>query len=217
MKAIIWDLDDTIYKSPPQFGDKCYDIAANLALLHGFIGTIEDAKQEARRSFVAYGYSIASFFLDHAIDQETIEQEFNKSISNLISSCDNTHHYIANFTGPQMVISHSRRAWVDAMMHKLNLDPLIGHTHRIASDDIGHNGKAQSSAPYKTASTLLGYSPSDIAIFEDSAINLIHAKALGMTTILITNGKIVSDMERQNLTHVDHIISRPYDIKTILA
>lgn len=217
MKAIIWDLDDTIYKSPPQFADRCYEIAARLALSHGYTGTLDDANQEARRSFSLHGHAVTTFFLEHHLDQNVMLLGFADAISNLVTPCDDTHRFISTFSGPQMVMSHSARSWVDAMMRRLGLDPLIGATHRFASDDIGHSGKAQSTLPFEKAALLLGHEPRDVIVFEDSALNLVHAKSLGMTTILVTNGRTLSQDERQTLHHVDHIIARPYEFMDIIA
>ncbi len=212
MKAIIWDLDNTIYQTPDGFHDACYKNAVDMAIAKGFAGDVEKALTTAYDSFKQFGYNIAAFFTDHGIDRHILEPDFVKSVADLLSPCSQTRAYIEQFTGPQMVISHSNDAWVDAIMRKLEIDTLIPRDKRLVMEDIGHQGKILSPEPFVLAAKMLGHPPQDIIVFEDVADNLIHAKQLGMTTVLVSNGKDHAPHDA-----VDHIVTRPYDFQLIAA
>jgi putative hydrolase of the HAD superfamily len=208
MKARIWDLDNTIYENPDGFFESCYQTAAEMAVAQGYPYDVPAALQTAYTSFDNYGYALAAFFTEHGLDRPPLEEPYVQHVANLLIACNETNQFIRKFPGPQLVMSHSNRAWIDAIMSKLGLDDIIPPEWRLASEDIGHKGKKTSVAAYQKAAEILGVSPSGIEVFEDTIENLAHAKTLGMTTIWVTNGKDGIKPE-----FVDYQITRPYHYK----
>ncbi|HEY1096673.1 MAG TPA: hypothetical protein VGF14_05485, partial [Alphaproteobacteria bacterium] len=186
--------------------------AARLITAAGYITDPEKALKAVHKSFHDHGYAMAAFFIDQILDRSLVETDYVTFVANLITPCPETYHYIRNFAGPQVVLSHSNSAWVNAIMTRLELDEIIPLTHRIASEDIGHTGKLLSTAPFERAMALLGDYPADhIVMFEDTAANLIHAKALGMRTVLVVKDKNIPKPD-----YVDYIITRPHEIDALL-
>jgi FMN phosphatase YigB (HAD superfamily) len=208
MKAIIWDLDETIYPTPENFYPRCYEAAVDTALENGYVSDRENAMNKARESYKKYGYSIAAFFLEHNLPKESVEAGFAKRIVNIPAVCPLTLDMIKNFQGMQMVLSHSPKFWVDAFINKLDLDDVIPVTHRMYAETFGHTAKKDSDKPFQAAAAIINLPVSQILVVEDTAENLIHAKNMGMKTALVINGKSIAQP-----SHVDIMVDRPYQIK----
>ena len=211
MKAIIWDLDNTIYQSPQGFFQTCCEAAADCAIAHGYSDERDAALQAVYASFKKNGYALAGLFQELAVDRAIVEPVYVNHVAGLLSPCFETRRYIEQFEGPQMILSHSNEAWVNAIATQLDLDELIPLCMRLFAENVGHEGKKLSIDPFKQAATLLGHDPQDIGVFEDTADNLYYAKNLGMITVLVTNNQPHTSHD-----FIDYVVSRPHEIAALL-
>lgn len=212
INALIWDLDDTIYKQPDGFYQSCYQQAAHSVIQHGYNGTVESAIENASLSYKKYGYSIQYFYQDCGLSQKNIEMTYAGLVAQLVKPCSQTNEFIRNFKGPQIVVSHSPKPWVDEMLQKLELNDIFPEDYRVTSEIITHHGKTISHEPFVKAGLKLGHAPENIAVFEDFADNLRNAKLAGMQTILVTNGRQV---EQQPF--INYYVDRPGDSYKLVA
>jgi FMN phosphatase YigB (HAD superfamily) len=207
--AIVWDLDNTLYRQSETFYGDCYAAAAEAAIEAGFAGDPAAARAIAEHSYRRHRYSVAEFFHAQGLDRALVETRYIERIVRLIEATEETRAFVASIRVLQLVLSHSPGIWVDAVLEKLGLDVLIAPRMRICSEEIGFDGKSRSMDAYLLALDRLGTRAADTVAIDDTAGHLQQAKAAGLTTVHLSRHRNGRDEAE---AYIDYVIREPADL-----
>jgi putative hydrolase of the HAD superfamily len=197
IQVLLFDLDDTLY--PPGSGimDELRD------LIHLYIRTHLDLKAEEasalqRHYFQSYGTTMRGLQVEHRIDpEEFLEFVHNIPLHKYIRPNPELDSVLTIVPLKKVVFTNASREHAERVLARLGIRH---HFARIIDvRDVGYESKPQKGA-YRRICEILQVRPEDCALIEDNIRNLLPAKELGMTTILIRDGQ--SEAE----DGVDHVI-----------
>ena len=122
IKAIIWDLDNTLYRFNTLFEDACNHIAGRTVRSLGLDMGDAEAKALAEASFKKYGYSMRVFLEEHDLDSTELHLEFHKHLDEKI--LDVSHELIEcfrNYDLKHVLVTHGSRHWAMKALNHLDL------------------------------------------------------------------------------------------------
>jgi len=202
----IYDLDGTFYPYPKGYPMVCArtvaDVAMNTFKVRADFETLAleiDDYYVRHRTWLPllrdkYGIDPAAlhFHYHAALDPAEIPQ--NPELAQVFKRAAHAHHAI---------LTHASQLWAKRMVGHFNL-----HAHfpqdNIFSLEHFKELKEHGSAGLRMAMNGLGETnPGNIVFVEDTLLNLIPAKKMGIRTVFIGNPNLVSADKR---LHADHIV-----------
>jgi putative hydrolase of the HAD superfamily len=183
-RFLLCDLDNTLY--PPDAGVMsavghrmvCYIVQRLGVPLH-------EAEQLKREYYQRYGTTMRGLILHHGIDPEDyLTFVHDVPLRRYIQPDPNLEAMLANIPLRRVVFTNADRVHASRVLDVLGVRH---HFERIIDiRDFGFNSKPHWGA-YRRILEILDAYPHECIFVEDSAENLIPAKALGMLTILVGN------------------------------
>lgn len=191
IKAIIWDLDNTLYRFDGDFEKAC-NIAAGRAALHmGVPLSLEQAIEFATQSHLDNGFSVEVFIRDHDVNRHDIHHVFHSFIDEtVIAKSLETIEAFEKSTQDHILLTHGSADWARRVLSHLGLKTFFPDTHILGREDFNFQSKWDGPYPFEKALTVLGRRAApDILVVEDTPHNLQYPHQMGMQTALIHHGK----------------------------
>jgi putative hydrolase of the HAD superfamily len=211
VQAIIWDLDNTLYRFDDAFIHAC-NVAAARAALHMEVPLgLDEAIEFATKSHLERGFSTEVFIEEHGVDRAHMHEVFHSFIDEraIVTSLETLELFQA-VKCDHVLLTHGSGVWARRVLDHLGLREFFPDTHILGRENFDFHSKAQSLIPFEMALSVLGReSGRGVLVVEDTAVNLKHPYDMGMQTALIHHGRPPAKVD----SYIDHSIS---DVREVL-
>lgn len=185
-KAIIWDLDNTLYRITPEFADLLDEATAIAAIEDlGVPLDFAHAKAKVKESYMTYRDGGEIFVQEYGVDPEAMFQAYHKRkpIAPIVPY-ENLLEKLEALPNEQYIFSTSTREVCEKILKHIGLYEFFkGRFYSV--EDFGTVKKNESSDVYQKLCNKIGVNPLDCIFVDDSYSNLEFAKEIGMTTVRI--------------------------------
>ncbi len=205
IKAVVWDLDNTLYKFSDDYLAACNWASAKAFLECGVPLSLEQAYDASWESFRKYHMSgtmlIERYNLDRAqyfkgyhenLDEKAIEHVF--ALEDHFKKSPYVH----------AILSHGSHEWAARALKRIGLQSFFKDEHILGFEEYAFRHKSQHPDGLDMILQRLAMPAAQICFVEDSAKNLKIAKDMGMTTVFVSHSLPVPDEN-----YIDHIIETP--------
>lgn len=185
-KAIIWDLDNTLYRITPEFAD-LLDEAMAQALVEDLNVpmNLADCKALVKESYKIYRDGGEIFYRDYNISpKDLFEFYFNRKPIHLIEPYEGLAEKLKDVPFDQYVFTASNRVASAKILQKIGLYDMFKNRF-YSVEDFGVYKKNENARVYREFCRKIGYQPQECIFVDDSYSNLEFAKETGMATIRI--------------------------------
>lgn len=202
----IFDLDNTLYRADSNL------FAEIESRMNAFIMRelkISEIEAQTLRSqyYRSYGSTLTGLIAHYAIDPEAFLCYVHDIDLSALKPDPALAQALARLPGKRYVFTNGCRNHAARVLEKTGLTGLIDGVWDIRA--TGFTPKPQPGA-YDRIVADTGLNPASAAFFEDMAVNLAPAHALGMTTVWLANGSAWSDQGPdallQSRDHIQHTI-----------
>lgn len=206
--TILFDLDETLY--PPeagvmrQIGERItLYVQARLSL------ATDEALAVRRRYFQEYGTTMRGLQINYGIDpDEYLAYVHQIPLEQYLHPNERLDKVLQNIPQEKIIFTNASREHAERVLALLGIRR---HFSRIVDiRDVGYESKPQPDA-YERICRILGVRAEECLIVEDNLRNLLPAKALGMTTVLVRNGHTEPE------DGVDWVIEQIEEIGTVVG
>ncbi len=213
-RGIIWDLDGTIYENTPAMQNAWLQGFYQTAHHYGLGLTREEADQKTWDGFRRYGHAVRAYSIEHGIEETAFCERLLTFVDvTLVPQCAQTKEYFNHHQDMAMaILTSAHKKWAGPVLRHIGLDHLFPEERVIAYDDTSGELKSHSETPFRMAAAALNLPPAQLVMVEDTAANLIIAKELGMTTVLVTHG----DTSVTPGAHIDFVVSKAYEVFSLM-
>lgn len=208
--GIAWDLDGTLYQNDASIQEAWTNAFYQAGLAHGLEMSAAQAKEDHDEGFKKYGHAIRWCALKYGIEENMFFETMLKFMDvKMIDPCHHTRdHFIRNISREMVVLTSAHKSWALPVLRHIGLDHLFPSTHIIAYNDTDGALKSGSEKPFRMAAEALSAKPEQLIMVEDTPANLVIARDLGMTTVLVTHGAQM----KEKPSAVDFIVDKAYDV-----
>lgn len=179
--AWIFDLDDTLY--PPEQGVMGLVQKRINAFMVAAVGLPEDEARVLQRQFLnEHGTTLAGLMANYAVDPEAFLQEVHDVPLDSLEANPRLAERLRRLPGRKFVLTNGARYHAHRVIDRIGLAGLFDGVFAIEDMDL---------TPKPAPSTFRRFlqrfeiDPHRAVFFEDTPKNLVPAKVLGMTTVLI--------------------------------
>jgi putative hydrolase of the HAD superfamily len=208
ISTILFDLDDTLYPSGSGVMEQIRArilsyIETRLSLPTG------EADALRQRYFLSYGTSMRGLQLNHAIDADDfLHYVHDVPLHRYLRTNSALDAALASMPHDKIVFTNASREHAERVLDCLGVRARFSRIVDVR--DMAYESKPQPSA-YRRICRLLDVQPGACLLVEDNLRNIRPAKALGMTTVLVHDGRAQADGS------VDYTIRRVEEIVDVLA
>ena len=214
IKAIVWDLDNTLYRFNQLFEDACNHIAGRVVRNLGLDMDDEEAKALATKSFNTTGYSMRVFLEEYGLCRDAMHIEFHKHLDEKILERSLALVELFERSDLQhLIVTHGSRSWAERVLDHIELRPFFPDERILGLEDYDFRKKDESTFVFEKAMEMLNCQAHEMLMAEDTVRNLHHPHAMGMTTVLVHHGRIPKD----ELPHVHHMVHSAEEIFALIA
>lgn len=209
MKAVLFDLDNTLY---PTECDLFSLIDVRINRYMEDVVAIEPAAVDGlrRRYWKDYGTTLQGLIRHHTVDPEDyLDYVHAVDVGSRIFVDNDLRETLNNLPLSSYVFTNGSRCHVDRVVTALGLDGLFADVFDIRIADYQPKPNP---APYQQVLDQLGLSGEQCIMVEDQLQNLQTAKQFGMKTVLV--GEVST--KRQKYSYVDAQLERSADIGKLL-
>ena len=208
MKAILFDLDNTLYPAERDLFS-LIDVRINRYMEEIVAIAPEEVDHLRRRYWRSYGATLQGLIRHHAVDPEDyLTYVHAVDVGSLLSFDHELRRILENLPVPRYIFSNGSRCHVDRVVTALGLDGLFAEVFDIRIAD--YQPKPQP-APYQRVLETLQLPGEDCVMVEDQPQNLRTAKQFGMTTVLV--GEAASSIEDYDF--IDLCLQRPGEVEAL--
>ncbi|MBU1346999.1 MAG: pyrimidine 5'-nucleotidase [Alphaproteobacteria bacterium] len=183
--AWVFDLDDTLY--PPEQGVMRLVQARINAFMVDAVGLpAEDAMVLQKQFLNEHGTTLAGLMANYAVDPEKFLREVHDIPLDTLEPSPRMAKAVAALPGRKFVLTNGARCHAGRVIDRIGLTGLFDGVFAIEDMDL---------TPKPAPSTFRHFverfhiDPKRAVFFEDTPKNLQPAKAMGMTTVLIGDGR----------------------------
>jgi putative hydrolase of the HAD superfamily len=202
----IFDLDNTLYRADSDLFAQIED-RMNVFLMRELKLEEAEAKALRRQYYRAYGSTLSGLVAHHKVDPEAFLAYVHDIDLSALKPDPVLAQAIARLPGKHYVFTNGCRNHAARVLEKTGLSELMDGIWDIRSMD--YKPKPQPEA-YERIVADIGIDPTTAVLFEDMAVNLAPAHALGMTTVWLSNGSVWSDQGPGDASgttdHIHHTI-----------
>lgn len=183
-KAVIWDLDNTLYRITPEFGDILDSVMAKVSIEHlGLDLDFDTAKALVKESFSKYRDGGEIFYRDYGVDEKKFYKAYHDNVPyELIVPYEGLAERLQQVPQEQFVFTYSTHSLAEKIIEKIGLSEIFaGRIYSV--EDFNHTKKNESPDVYLQLCDRIGITPNDCIFVDDSYSNLIYPKEIGMTTV----------------------------------
>lgn len=191
-RLVIFDLDNTLYREPPELSRACEEAMARAAadMVEGL--TYEAALYISQTSNHQTG-SVRTYFTErYEIDPAALHERYHEEVDHLILPvCQDTRAAFAEINQEEIalgLLTHGSRGWTDRVLGHLGLSLFFPEELRIAIEDVDFEHKHESEKPFLEMLQRADVETAQAVMVEDVSRNLQVAHQMGMQTVLITHG-----------------------------
>lgn len=205
IRAIIWDLDKTLYPFDEAFG-----IASQRALVKMITELKPELTLAQATAYAEPTYPMKTIAkLQRAFDLKAAEM-FDRYYTHLDAGfLRPSPDFLREMSAASVsfgILSHCNRDWADRALERLGLSSFIPPHHRVTNEDLGGLNKDGSPDPFRLILARMQVQAGQSLMVEDKDRNLRIARQLGMETVLVTNGDDLVASE-----HASHIHQTGHD------
>ena len=185
-KAIIWDLDNTLYRITPEYSDVLDGVMAKVLVEDlGVKLDYETAKKKVKESYAQYRDGGELFYKEHGVDAKTFYDAYHNNVPvELIAPFVGLPERLASLPVEQFIFTYSSRSLAEKILKKIGLYELFkGRFYSV--EDFNTLKKNESADVYLQLCEAIGFAPKDCIFVDDSYSNLKYPKEIGMTTVRI--------------------------------
>ncbi len=185
-KAIIWDLDNTLYRITPEYSDVLDGVMAKVLVKDlGVKLDYETAKKKVKESYAQYRDGGELFYKEHGVDAKTFYDAYHNNVPvELIEPFVGLPERLASLPVEQFIFTYSSRSLAEKILKKIGLYELFkGRFYSV--EDFNTLKKNESADVYLQLCEAIGFAPKDCIFVDDSYSNLKYPKEIGMTTVRI--------------------------------
>lgn len=199
-KAIIWDLDNTLYRITPEFADMLDEAMAEALVLDlGVNMDVAKCKELVKESYKVYRDGGEYFYQNYNIaPKDLFKYYFNRKPVHLIEPYKNLAEKIKKIPYDQYIFTASNRMASEKILKHIGLYDIFKDKF-YSVEDFGVYKKNENSVVYKQYCDKINYNPKDCIFIDDSYSNLEFAKQTGMTTVRI----FYKDNSAKDKTYID--------------
>lgn len=204
IKAVIWDLDHTLYQHDLEFVKELDWALARAVVANGADIDLQSAFNLSARSFEETGASHTLFLeqfpelsapklhddFHHEMDERLINPF--KELPDLFTAQPDIEHFI---------VTHSARHWAERVVDFIGLADYIPNDHIIDFRELGYNAKHENYAVIDELITRAGLESENMVMVEDTIKNLKPAHDRGLVTIYVHNNEELPEIP----DYVDYI------------
>ena len=189
LKGILWDLDNTLYKSEDDL-HRAFDIAiAQAAIENGARVTLDEAIRLSGKSFTDHGYGGRVFVETMGVDPRALHFSIHGLVDEkIIIRSDALIDELQSLSLHHVIVTHGARDWALRVIEHLGLLPLFPDHLVHALEDFDFHKKGSSAVPFESGLAALGLMPADVIMVEDQERNLRIPHEMGMGTVLLNHG-----------------------------
>lgn len=209
MKAVLFDLDNTLYPAERDLFS-LIDVRIN-HYMETQVG-IEQREVDVlrRRYWKDYGTTLQGLIRHHEVDPEDyLSYVHEVDVGSRLSQDAELRQVIESLEVPSYVFTNGSRCHVDRVLSALGLEGVFAGVFDIR---VANYQPKPNPDPYRQILGHLQLDGSCCVMVEDQPLNLKTAKQFGMKTVLI--GKGLSDQEQES--YVDASLARPAEIAPLL-
>lgn len=197
VKALVFDFDNTAYRFPENKDSIFCNSAAISAIKLGYQGGMEDALAVASKSFEEHGSEATLFCLEHGIPWKDLYTERHSVGSVMMvdalsrDKCLTSAFNKLSQNFDLVILSHATQEWLDRIVPHLGYDEFLDDDKILGLDSeiVSFCKKNAGTEVYEIIASMLNLDPDEIAVVEDTILNLYPAHQLGMQTFLVHWGE----------------------------
>jgi putative hydrolase of the HAD superfamily len=194
MKAILFDLDNTLYR-PEHDLFSLIDVRINRFMLDIAEIPSDEVDGLRRRYWQTYGATLQGLIRHHAIDPESyLHYVHDVDVTTRIKPDPELRHNLARLQTPCYIFTNGSKQHAERVVNALGI---AGQFAGIFDIRIADYQPKPNPEPYHGVLKHLGLSAPECTMIEDCPANLDQAKDLGMKTILVHNKKQQTDFDLQ--------------------
>lgn len=213
IRAILFDLDDTLYPSRSGVMDQIRALMMHYLCTRLNL-TTEEANELRRHYFMTYGTTMRGLQVNHHIDaDEFLAIVHDIRLEDHLQPNQELGAVLAGIHQQKVIFTNASREHAEAVLAILGVR---SHFDRVVDiRDMDYESKPLASA-YSRICDLLGLEPEECVLVEDNVRNLEPAKKVGMVTVLISD-TAGNDGANPAPGIVDHVLTRVEEIGRLLA
>ncbi len=181
----LFDLDNTLYPANCGLFTQVKDRMTHYVARH-FDINLDAARKIQHDLFLRYGTTLNGMMCEHGIDVHDFLDFVHDIDYAGLPQLDALAAKISGLPGRKAIFTNADRLYTEKVLRVIGMDGLFDHIHDI--HDSQYLPKPHI-VTYENMLRTTGITPESCAFFEDMAINLKPAKALGMTTIWLDSGE----------------------------
>ena len=185
-KAVIWDLDNTLYRITPEFADKLDEVMAE-ALVEdlGVDMSVEECKKLVKESYKIYRDGGEYFYQNYNVSPEALSTAYHlRKPVDMIEPYDSLPDLLKQIPFAQYIFTTSTRECSERILKHIGLYDMFQNRF-YSVEDFGVYKKNESADVYRQFCEKINLAPADCIFVDDSYSNLEFAKQTGMTTVRI--------------------------------
>lgn len=181
VRAWVFDLDDTLYQRSTGMGRQISDG------IRGFVSDYfdVDATQAAaiqQRLVTGHGTTLQGMRAEHGVEARDFLSFEDHLDYDVLAPDPVLAAAMTSLPGRRFVFTNGSRAHAERVLHRIGLTEHFEDIYDILAADLVPKPIP---ATYRQFVERTGIEPTRAAMFEDRAINLVEARALGMRTVLV--------------------------------
>ena len=190
IRAVIWDLDNTLYRFDTIFEDACNRAAAKTICNMVPDLTFDDAFSAAVESYAIHGYSGKALIARYNLSYDAYHYPYHEAIDEtMIARNDAMISGLFALDRPQAIITNASRHWAERALRHLGMKEFFPDDFIFALEDSEFEAKSHSPRSFTMAQNKLGIAPHETLVVEDTVNNLKVPKGMGFQTALIHHGR----------------------------
>ena len=180
----LFDLDNTLYPHECGFGPQ---VDARVTdFVEALTGLPRDAAYALQRKYLdEHGLTLTGLMMHHDVDPVAFNALFHDLALESLAENPALVSAIGRLPGRRLIFTNADDVHAERVLARLGLAGLFDHVFHIASADFVPKPQPPAFARLITANAIR---PGATVFFDDRAMNLEPAAALGMTTVLVGAG-----------------------------
>ncbi len=185
-KAVIWDLDNTLYRITPEFADKLDEVMAEALVKDlGLKMSVTECKKLVKESYKIYRDGGEYFYQNYNISPEALSTAYHlRKPVGMIEPYQELPELLKKIPFEQYIFTTSTRECSERILKHIGLFDVFKNRF-YSVEDFGVYKKNESAEVYHKFCQKIGFSPVECIFVDDSYSNLEFAKETGMTTVRI--------------------------------
>ncbi|HEV2082391.1 MAG TPA: pyrimidine 5'-nucleotidase [Brevundimonas sp.] len=182
--AWVFDMDDTLY--PREQGVMRLVQERINAFMMAAVGLPQDEARALQLQFLnEHGTTLAGLMANYAVDPQAFLQDVHDVPLDTLEPSPELCDLLTRLPGRKFVLTNGARMHADRVLARIGVSACFDGVFCIEDMDLVPK---PAPATFRRFLDAFGVDPHAAAFFEDTPRNLMPAKALGMTTVLIGDG-----------------------------